>query len=92
MTGLIHTPMKKVSGLIKIFKEIIETVTRTIPPGEYISMKEYASRSGLAYSTVRKNVSLGRLPSAIIKGKRMVQISGKYVMKDGKEDEKGNLG
>lgn len=60
--------------MTKIVKEIIETIVRRIPPGEYISMKEYASRSGLAYSTVRKNVSLGRLPSAVIKGKRMVKI------------------
>ena len=62
--------MRMVNGLIKLEEEIKETTV--IPAGYYITMKEYAEKYGIPYSTVRKKVSLGTIFSVLIEGKRMV--------------------
>lgn len=60
-----------VSGLIEIDEDILET--KVIRAGSYISMQEYAEKYGIPYSTVRKKVSLGSIPSVYIEGKRMIK-------------------
>ena len=79
MTGSTHTPMKRVNGLIKVKEDITETTV--IPAGQYVSMKEYSETTGQSYSTVRKRVSLGKLPTVVLNGRRMIQVSGKYKIK-----------
>ena len=63
--------MRMVNGLIKVEEDIRETTV--IPAGYYITMQEYAEKYGIPYSTVRKRVSLGSIPSVYIDGKRMVK-------------------
>lgn len=69
------TPMRMVSGLIKLKEEIKET--SIVPAGCYITMQEYAEKYGIPYSTVRKKVSLGSIPSVYIDGKRMIKVCQK---------------
>lgn len=47
-------------------------IRETIPAGRYLSMKEYADKYEMKYSTVRRMVSRGKIESYYLAQKRIL--------------------
>ena len=65
-----------VSGLIEVKEAITEK--NFIPPGKYITVKEFAEKYHINESTVRSAIARGMIPSCVLDGQRLILATYKY--------------